>query len=85
MVFQGSGFSFDSDMLLRCFLDSFLLYLVFRLWRVLPAAFATSAALVWLFTIWGSADLINAFYQANTAGLLPGELARERPAARPRQ
>ncbi len=30
--------------------------------------------LVWVFNIWGSADLINAFYQANAAGLLPGEL-----------
>lgn len=30
--------------------------------------------LVWLFNIWGSADLINAFYQANAAGFSPGEL-----------
>jgi len=29
---------------------------------------------VWVFNVWGSADLINAFYQANAAGLLPGEL-----------
>ena len=30
--------------------------------------------LVWVFNIWGSADLLNAFYRANVAGLLPGEL-----------
>lgn len=30
--------------------------------------------LAWVFNVWGSADLLNAFYQANSAGLLPGEL-----------
>ncbi|MGH6725492.1 MAG: hypothetical protein ACREB8_02970 [Pseudolabrys sp.] len=40
------------------------------------AALRASLALplVWIFNIWGSADLINAFYQANAAGLSPGEL-----------
>jgi hypothetical protein len=28
----------------------------------------------WIFDLWGSADLLNAFYQANHAGLLPGQL-----------
>ena len=28
----------------------------------------------WIFNLWGSADLLNAFYQANGAGLLPGQL-----------
>ncbi|HEX6535702.1 MAG TPA: hypothetical protein VF041_13985 [Gemmatimonadaceae bacterium] len=28
----------------------------------------------WSFNLWGSADLLNAFYQANGAGLLPGQL-----------
>src|SRR5947208_4836157 len=28
----------------------------------------------WIFNLWGSADLLNAFYQANRAGLLPGQL-----------
>jgi hypothetical protein len=28
----------------------------------------------WIFTLWGSADLINAFYQANRTGLTPGQL-----------
>jgi hypothetical protein len=31
-------------------------------------------ALVWLFNIWGSLDLLNAFYQANGTGLLAGQL-----------
>jgi hypothetical protein len=28
----------------------------------------------WIFNLWGSADLLNAFYQASEAGLLPGQL-----------
>ena len=28
----------------------------------------------WIFNLWGSADLLNAFYQANSAGLLSGQL-----------
>ena len=30
--------------------------------------------LVWLFNVWGSADLLYAFYQANRVGLEPGQL-----------
>jgi hypothetical protein len=30
--------------------------------------------LVWIFNIWGSVDLINAFIQGNASGLLPGQL-----------
>jgi hypothetical protein len=30
--------------------------------------------LAWVFNMWGAADLFNAFYQANHAGLLPGQL-----------
>jgi hypothetical protein len=29
---------------------------------------------VWIFNLWGSADLFNAFYQANAGGLIPGQL-----------
>jgi hypothetical protein len=29
---------------------------------------------VWIFNLWGSADLVDAFYQANSAGLIPGQL-----------
>ena len=30
--------------------------------------------IAWICNLWGSADLLNAFYQANAAGLLPGQL-----------
>jgi hypothetical protein len=30
--------------------------------------------IVWIFNLWGSADLLNAFYQANAAALVPGQL-----------
>jgi hypothetical protein len=30
--------------------------------------------IAWIFNLWGSADLLNAFYQANAAALLPGQL-----------
>lgn len=30
--------------------------------------------LAWIFNLWGTADLLNAFYQANSAGLLAGQL-----------
>jgi hypothetical protein len=28
----------------------------------------------WIFNVWGSVDLLNAFYQANATGLAPGQL-----------
>jgi hypothetical protein len=31
-------------------------------------------ALVWIFNIWGTLDLLNAFYVANATGLLAGQL-----------
>jgi hypothetical protein len=30
--------------------------------------------IAWIFNLWGSADLLNAFYQAGNAGLVPGQL-----------
>src|SRR5690349_15812967 len=27
----------------------------------------------WIFNVWGSVDLVNAFYQANATGLSPGQ------------
>jgi hypothetical protein len=35
---------------------------------------AAGVVLAWIFSAWGSADLVNAFYQANHARLLPGQL-----------
>jgi hypothetical protein len=39
---------------------------------LLPSA--AGVAVAWLFSLWGSADILNAFYQANHAGLLAGQL-----------
>jgi hypothetical protein len=35
---------------------------------------AAGVAVAWIFNLWGSADLLNAFYQANHDGLLAGQL-----------
>jgi hypothetical protein len=35
---------------------------------------AAGVVTTWIFSFLGSADLVNAFYQANRAGLLPGQL-----------
>jgi hypothetical protein len=39
---------------------------------LLPSAAGVGAA--WIFNLWGAADILNAFYQANRAGLLAGQL-----------
>jgi len=39
---------------------------------LLPGAAGIVAA--WIFSLWGSADILNAFYQANHSGLLAGQL-----------
>ena len=39
---------------------------------LLPSAGGVAAA--WIFSVWGSVDILNAFYQANRAGLLAGQL-----------
>jgi len=35
---------------------------------------ASGVAIAWTFNLWGTLDLLNAFYQANHAGLLAGQL-----------
>jgi hypothetical protein len=35
---------------------------------------AAGVAAAWIFSLWGSADLLNAFYQANDSGLMAGQL-----------
>ena len=35
---------------------------------------AAGIAVTWIFNVWGTADLFNAFYQASHAGLLAGQL-----------
>src|SRR5215467_12156439 len=39
---------------------------------LLPSA--SGVVMAWMFNIWGTADLFNAFYQANHSGLMPGQL-----------
>jgi hypothetical protein len=39
---------------------------------LLPSAAGVAAA--WIFNLWGSADLLNVFYQGNHTGLLAGQL-----------
>ena len=39
---------------------------------LLPSA--SGVVIAWIFNIWGAADLLNAFYQANHAGLMAGQL-----------
>ena len=39
---------------------------------LLPSAVGVAAS--WIFGLWGFADILNAFYQANHAGLLAGQL-----------
>jgi hypothetical protein len=35
---------------------------------------ASGVVIAWIFSLWGTADLVNAFYQANHAGLMAGQL-----------
>ena len=35
---------------------------------------APGLLVAWIFNVWGSVDLVNAFYQANATGLTPGQL-----------
>jgi hypothetical protein len=35
---------------------------------------AAGVVLAWIFNLWGSADLLSAFYHGNSAGLAPGHL-----------
>jgi hypothetical protein len=40
--------------------------------RLLPGTAGVATA--WIFNVWGSIDILSAFYQANHAGLLAGQL-----------
>jgi hypothetical protein len=51
-----------------------LLAAILALLALITLPSATGAAIAWLFNIWGTADLFNAFYQANHAGLMAGQL-----------
>src|SRR5262249_57953385 len=47
---------------------------ILALLSLLLLSSAAGVAIAWIFSFWGSADLLNAFYQANHAGLLAGRL-----------
>jgi hypothetical protein len=47
---------------------------ILALLSLLSLSRGAGVVIVWIFNLWGSADLLNAFYQANAAGLLPGQL-----------
>ncbi len=47
---------------------------ILALLSLLSLPSAAGVAVTWIFSLWGSADLLNAFYQANHAGLLAGQL-----------
>src|SRR5262249_4583841 len=41
---------------------------------LLALPYRAGVVMAWIFNLWGSADLLNAFYQANHSGLSPGQL-----------
>jgi hypothetical protein len=51
-----------------------ILAALFALLSLVALSRGSGVVLVWIFNLWGSADLLNAFYQANAAGLVPGQL-----------
>jgi len=44
------------------------------LFSLLSLPLGVGIVAAWIFNLWGSFDLVNAFYQANRAGLLAGQL-----------
>ena len=47
---------------------------ILALLSLLTQSHGAGVVFSWIFNLWGSADLLNAFYQANNAGLLAGQL-----------
>ena len=47
---------------------------ILALLSLLLLSSAGGVAAAWIFNLWGSVDILNAFYQANHAGLLAGQL-----------
>ena len=47
---------------------------ILALFSLLLLPRAAGVVITWIFNLWGFADLLNAFYQANHAGMLPGQL-----------
>jgi len=51
-----------------------LIAAILALMSLMSLPSAAGIAIAWIFNVWGTADLFNAFYQANHAGLMPGQL-----------
>ena len=47
---------------------------ILALLALLSLPSASGVVIAWIFSVWGTADLFNAFYQANRAGLMAGQL-----------
>ena len=47
---------------------------ILALFTLISLPSASGVVLAWIFSVWGSADLLNAFYQANHAGITAGQL-----------
>ena len=47
---------------------------IFALLAVISLPSAPGVVIAWIFSLGGSADILDAFHQANQAGLLPGQL-----------
>jgi hypothetical protein len=47
---------------------------IFALLALISLPGASGVVMTWIFSLWGTVDLFNAFYQANHAGLVPGQL-----------
>jgi hypothetical protein len=48
---------------------------IFALFSLAALPGTTGIVMAWIFNLWGAADLLDAFYQANNAGLTPGQLS----------
>ena len=51
-----------------------LIAAILALMSLMSLPSAAGITIAWIFNVWGTADLFNAFYQANHAGLMPGQL-----------
>jgi len=47
---------------------------ILALLALISLSSASGVVIAWIFSLWGTADLFNAFYQANHAGLMAGQL-----------
>lgn len=47
---------------------------ILALFSLLALPSRVGVVIAWIFNLWGAADLVNAFYQAGSAGLVPGQL-----------